>query len=191
MLCRGTTVIQSAACEPEIQDLARFLVAMGARIQGIGGPTLTVEGVDRLRGTHHRVIPDRIEAGTLLCAAVITHGKVTVCGADPSHLTAPLALLARMGVRVERGPGRRLTVAAFDRPTPVDVVTLPYPGFPTDLQAQFMALLTVADGNSFVTEKIFPERFIHVAELQRCAPASARRAPRPWWRAWTTSPAAP
>jgi UDP-N-acetylglucosamine 1-carboxyvinyltransferase len=163
----GRTVIQSAACEPEVVDLARFLVALGARIEGIGGPTLVVEGVDRLRGTSYRVIPDRIEAGTLLCAAAMTHGAVTLRGARAAHLTAPLALLARMGVRVDRGADGSITVKGHDRPRPVDVVTLPYPGFPTDLQAQFMALLTVAGGNSFVTEKIYPERFIHVAELQR------------------------
>jgi UDP-N-acetylglucosamine 1-carboxyvinyltransferase len=113
------------------------------------------------------VIPDRIEAGTLLAAAVMTHGEVTVLGANAAHLTAPLALLDRMGVRVQRRANGGLSVAAYDRFRPVDVVTLPYPGFPTDLQAQFMALLTVAEGNSFVTEKIYPERFIHVAELQR------------------------
>jgi UDP-N-acetylglucosamine 1-carboxyvinyltransferase len=167
VLVPGVTVIQSAACEPEVSDLARFLAAMGARIEGIGSPTLVVRGVDRLRGTRYRIIPDRIEAGTLLCAGAMTHGSITVKGADPSHLTAPLALLDRMGVRVERRPGGDLAVTGYDRPRPVDVVTLPYPGFPTDLQAQFMALLTVAEGNSFVTEKIYPERFIHVAELQR------------------------
>ncbi len=167
VLSPGTTLIQSAACEPEVQDLARFLLALGARIEGIGGPTLLVRGVERLRGATYRVIPDRIEAGTLLAAGVMTHGRVTVRGADPAHLTAPLALLDRMGVRVERGPGGALTAQGYDRPRPVDVVTLPYPGFPTDLQAQFMALLTVAAGNSFVTEKIYPERFIHVPELQR------------------------
>jgi UDP-N-acetylglucosamine 1-carboxyvinyltransferase len=167
VLAPGRTVIQSAACEPEVADLARFLVAMGARIEGIGGPTLVVTGVERLRGATYRVIADRIEAGTLLCAAVMTHGRVAVRGADPAHLTAPLALLEKMGVRVDRGPDGTLGVRAHDRPRPADVVTLPYPGFPTDLQAQFMALLTVAEGNSFVTEKIYPERFIHVAELQR------------------------
>jgi UDP-N-acetylglucosamine 1-carboxyvinyltransferase len=163
----GTTVLQGAACEPEIADLARFLVAMGARIDGIGSPTLTVRGVSRLRGTTHRVIPDRIEAATLLCAGAITGGKVTVVGADPLHLTAPLDHLSRMGVPVERQAGGRLCVRPEGRPRPADVVTLPYPGFPTDLQAQFMALLCLARGNSFLTERIYPERFIHVAELQR------------------------
>ncbi len=168
VLAPGTTVIQSAACEPEIVDLAHFLVAMGARIDGIGSPTLVVRGVERLRGTSWRVIPDRIEAGTLLCAGAMTGGDITLRGADPTAMTAPLALLERMGVGVERVADGGLRVRAPGRrPRPVDVVTLPYPGFPTDLQAQFMALLTLADGNSFVTEKIYPERFIHIAELQR------------------------
>ena len=167
VLAPGTTIIQSAACEPEVMDLAHFLVAMGARIEGIGSPTLVVRGVERLTGTRWRVIPDRIEAGTLLCAAAMTHGDVVVRGADPSALTAPLSLLQRMGVEVERLDAGALRVRMTARPRPVDVVTLPYPGFPTDLQAQFMALLSVASGNSFVTEKIYPERFIHIPELQR------------------------
>jgi UDP-N-acetylglucosamine 1-carboxyvinyltransferase len=167
VLAPGTTVIQSAACEPEVVDLARFLAACGADIEGIGSPTLIVRGVERLTGTRYRVIPDRIEAGTLLCASAITHGDVTVRGVDPRTLTAPLALLAAMGVPVEAVGPDALRVRGAGRPRPVDVVTLPYPGFPTDLQAQFMALLCLADGNSFVTEKIYPERFIHVAELQR------------------------
>ena len=163
----GTTVLQSAACEPEVNDLARFLVAMGARIEGIGSPTLRVEGVDTLHGTTHRAIPDRLEAGTLLCAGAITGGDVTVHGADPTQLTAPLTVLRRMGVTIERTGPDALRVTAQGRLRPADVVALPYPGFPTDLQPQFMALLTLADGNSFVTEKIYPERFIHVAEFQR------------------------
>lgn len=163
----GRTIIQSAACEPEVVDLARCLVAMGARIEGLGSPTLVIEGVETLRGTTWRVIADRIEAGTLLAAGAMTGGDITVEGADATTLTAPLTLLARMGVHVERGADGSLRVAGGGRPRPVDVVTLPYPGFPTDLQAQFMALLSLADGNSFVTEKIYPERFIHVAELQR------------------------
>jgi UDP-N-acetylglucosamine 1-carboxyvinyltransferase len=166
-LSPGTTVIQAAACEPEVVDLARFLVAMGADIEGIGSPTLHVRGVERLKGRRHRVIPDRIEAGTLLCAGAMTHGDVTVRGVDPSALTAPLTLLDRMGIPVERVGEDGLRVTMHGRPQPVDVVTLPYPGFPTDLQAQFMTLLCVASGNSFVTEKIYPERFIHVSELQR------------------------
>ena len=167
VLAPGTTIIQAAACEPEIVDLARFLVAMGARIDGIGSPTLTVHGVEILKGTHWRIIPDRIEAGTLACAAAMTGGEVVLEGLDTSAMTAPLTVLQRMGVGLERLADGSLRVEGRGRPRPVDVVTLPYPGFPTDLQAQFMALLCVADGNSFVTEKIYPERFIHVAELQR------------------------
>jgi UDP-N-acetylglucosamine 1-carboxyvinyltransferase len=163
----GTTVVDHAACEPEIADLARFLVKMGARIEGIGGPRLEVTGVDRLTGARHRVIPDRIEAGTFMTAAAITHGDVVLRGADCSHLTAAIATLRRMGVTVDRFPDRSIRVRAMDRIKPTDLVTLPHPGFPTDLQAQFMATLAVADGNSFVTEKIYPERFIHVAELTR------------------------
>lgn len=167
VLAPGTTIIQAAACEPEVVDLARFLVAMGARIDGIGSPTLLVHGVERLRGTTWRVIPDRIEAGTLACAAAMTGGDVVIEGLDTASLTAPLSTLERMGVGLERRDDGALRVVGRGRPRPVDVVTLPYPGFPTDLQAQFMALLCVADGNSFVTEKIYPERFIHIAELQR------------------------
>jgi UDP-N-acetylglucosamine 1-carboxyvinyltransferase len=167
VLTPGTTIIDHAACEPEIGDLARFLVAMGAKIEGIGSPQLVVTGVDRLKGTRYRVIPDRIEAGTFMTAAAITHGDVTIRGADPSHLTAAIATLHRMGVTVERLPGRAMRVRAMDGIQPTDIVTLPHPGFPTDLQAQFMATLSIADGNSFVTEKVYPERFIHVAELTR------------------------
>jgi UDP-N-acetylglucosamine 1-carboxyvinyltransferase len=167
VLVPGRTVIQSAACEPEVADLARFLQAMGARIEGVGSPTLFVEGVERLRGARWKVVPDRIEAGTLLAAAAITGGDVRVLGAEPAHLAAPLALLGAMGVAVLREGAGILRVRGAGRPRPADAVTLPYPGFPTDLQAQFMALLALADGNSFVTEKIYPERFIHVAEFQR------------------------
>jgi UDP-N-acetylglucosamine 1-carboxyvinyltransferase len=167
VLTPGTTIIEHAACEPEVADLCRFLVAMGARIEGIGGPRLVVTGVDRLVGARHRVIADRIEAGTFLTAAAITHGDVTLRGAEVGHLTAAVATLRRMGVTVDRLPEGGVRVRALDRIRPTDVVTLPHPGFPTDLQAQFMATLCVADGNSFVTEKIYPERFIHVAELQR------------------------
>ena len=163
----GTTVIEHAACEPEVADLARFLVKMGAKIDGIGGPHLEVTGVDHLVGARHRVIADRIEAGTFMTAAAITHGDVVIRGADPSHLTAAIATFQRMGVSVERRPDKSMRVTCPERIKPTDLVTLPHPGFPTDLQAQFMATLAVAAGNSFVTEKIYPERFIHVAELQR------------------------
>jgi len=177
VLAPGTTVLQSVACEPEVQDLCHFLVAMGARIEGIGGPTLVVTGVERLRGTRYRVIPDRIEAGTLLVAGAMTHGRVTVLGAEPRHLSAPLALLERMGVRVLRGPAGALTVEGYDRPRPADVVTLPYPGFPTDMQAQMCALLSSTAGISVVTENVFPNRFMHVAELKRMGADIALQGP--------------
>jgi UDP-N-acetylglucosamine 1-carboxyvinyltransferase len=177
VLTPGVTVIEHAACEPEVADLARFLVKMGAKIDGVGSPQLRVVGVEGLRGARHRVIPDRIEAGTFLTAAAITHGDVVVRGAEPSHLLAAIATLERMGVHVERRPDRSIRVRALDRIAPTDLVTLPHPGFPTDLQAQFLATLSTADGNSFVTEKIYPERFIHVAELARMRARIRREGP--------------
>lgn len=166
VLAEGRTVIDGAACEPEVEDLARFLTAMGARIEGIGSPRLVVTGVDRLHGARHRVIPDRIEAGTYLVAGAITGGDVAVTGAEPDHLRAVLEKLREIGLRVEEGPGR-VRVVREGPLTCAEIVTLPYPGFPTDLQAQFMALLSVAEGVSVVTEKVYPERFMHVAELMR------------------------
>lgn len=181
-LAQGATIIEAAACEPEVEDLARLLNAMGARISGAGTPRIVVEGVDQLHGTTHQVIPDRIEAGTYIAAAAITNGEVTVENCPTDMLTALLDRLAMVGVRLHSTDGQPLapTVADNDRPTrrqvriecdrrlkPVHIVTQPHPGFPTDLQAQLMALLCLADGNSIITEKIFPERFLHVAELSR------------------------
>jgi UDP-N-acetylglucosamine 1-carboxyvinyltransferase len=165
-LARGTSVIEAAACEPEIADLARFLNAMGARIEGIGTPRLVIEGVSELGGAEHEVIPDRIEAGTFLIAGAITRGDVLVKGARIEHLTAVTDMLRQAGLIISKEPeGIRVrTNGGFH---PVDVTTLPYPGFPTDLQAQMMALLTVADGISVITEKIYPDRFIHISELAR------------------------
>ncbi|MBI2920384.1 MAG: UDP-N-acetylglucosamine 1-carboxyvinyltransferase [Planctomycetes bacterium] len=163
----GTTVIESAACEPEVVDLADLLVRMGARIEGIGSPRLTIHGVKTLRGAEHTIIPDRIEAGTFLAAAAITRGDVTVDGARGDHLRAAIHVLRETGMRVELGKNS-VRAAHPDHPLrPVDLTTLPYPGFPTDLQAQFMAALCVADGISVVTEKIYPDRFMHVSELLR------------------------
>jgi len=165
-LAEGTTVIESAACEPEIQDLADFLTAMGANVRGAGTPRLIIEGGQSLTGAAHRVIPDRIEAGTFMIAAAATHGEVTLTNCRLGHLMAVVDKLHQVGVQVRRD-GERVTVAAEGRPRPVDVTTQPYPGFPTDLQAQLITLLALADGNSVVTEKIFPDRFLHVAELLR------------------------
>jgi UDP-N-acetylglucosamine 1-carboxyvinyltransferase len=165
-LARGTTVIEAAACEPEIIDLAHFLNEMGARISGMGTPRIVIDGVEELGGADHTVIPDRIEAGTFLIAGAITRGDVVVKGAQSEFLGAVTDVLKQAGLYItaERDSIRVTTNGSFQ---PVDVTTLPYPGFPTDLQAQIMALLSLADGISVVTEKIYPDRFIHIAELGR------------------------
>lgn len=166
VLAEGETVIDCAACEPEVQDLANVLVKMGAQIGGIGSPRLLIEGVDRLTGCEHTVIPDRIEAGTLLLAGAATGGDVTVEGARWNDLFALVHTLREAGADVEHYDDT-IRVRAPRRLRSVDVTTLPFPGFPTDLQAQMMAALVTADGISVVTEKIFPDRFMHVAELSR------------------------
>ncbi len=172
-LAEGRTIIECAACEPEIVDLARLLTAMGARIQGAGSPRIIVDGVESLSGAEHEVLPDRIEAGTYMCAAAITNGQITMENCPIDCLLAAQDRLEEVGVRVERldrdeCPTRATVRVTSDRVLrPVEVTTQPHPGFPTDLQAQLMALLCLADGNSVVTEKIFPERFLHVAELAR------------------------
>jgi UDP-N-acetylglucosamine 1-carboxyvinyltransferase len=162
----GTTVIENAAREPELQDLADFLVAMGARIEGVGTPTIEVEGVDAFTPTTHTVIPDRIEAGTFALAACVTLGEVTLGGARADHLDLVLAKLDEAGARVsveETG----VRVAMDERPRAVDLVTLPYPGFPTDLQPPMMALMATAEGTSILTENVFESRFMFVDELNR------------------------
>ncbi|MHC4452035.1 MAG: UDP-N-acetylglucosamine 1-carboxyvinyltransferase [Planctomycetota bacterium] len=172
-LAEGTTVIEGAACEPEITDLAHFLVACGARIEGVGSPRLVIEGVDRLQGQRWRVIADRMEAGTLMAAAAVTGGDVTLEGANPRHMGAVTEALRAVGAGVEKLDGG-MRVFGPERPSPLDLTTLPYPGFPTDLQAPFAAILACASGMSVVTEKIYPERFMHVAELMRMG-ASIRK----------------
>ncbi len=169
VLARGRSVLQCAACEPEVVDLANCLNAMGARIQGAGSPTIEIEGVERLGGAHHRVIPDRIEAGTFLVAGVITGGRVRIEGCRPEHLTALLDALFRAGASIERGPDWLETQPRdpAERLRPTDVTTQPYPGFPTDLQAQWMVLMCLANGVSVITERIFPDRYMHLAELLR------------------------
>jgi UDP-N-acetylglucosamine 1-carboxyvinyltransferase len=166
VLAPGTTTIESAACEPEVQELARMLVAMGARIEGIGSPRLVVEGVERLSGVEWEILPDRIEAGTFLAAGAIAGGDVKVLGAREEHLTAVLEAFSEIGVHVERCDGG-LRVVSNGMHRSCEITTLPYPGFPTDLQAQFAALLSVADGISVITEKVYPDRWVHVAELAR------------------------
>ena len=178
-LAEGATVIESAACEPEIVDLAGLLNAMGARITGAGTPRIIVEGVRELGGARHRVMADRIEAGTFMCAAAITGGDLTLENCPLDVMMAATDRLGAIGVTIAEAPGVggvggdplratvRITAPRRDRLAPVELTTQPHPGFPTDLQAQIMALLTLADGNSVITEKIFPDRFLHVAELQR------------------------
>ena len=166
VLAEGTTVIDNAAREPEVADLARLLVAMGARIEGAGTERIVIDGVLELGGARHRIIPDRIEAGTLLVAGAITGGDVTVTGAMPRHLTATLAKLEECGAAITVD-GDRVRCQGPERPRPADVITSPFPGFPTDMQAQMMALLGLADGLSKITETIFENRFMHAAELNR------------------------
>jgi len=167
VLAEGETVVECAACEPEVQDLAHVLVKMGARIEGIGSPRLTIEGVDRLTGCEHTVLPDRIEAGTLLVAGAATGGDVTVDGARWNDLFALIHTLRVAGLEVEHSEDAVQVRPARARLRSVDVTTLPFPGFPTDLQAQAMALFAKADGISVIIEKVFPDRFMHVAELNR------------------------
>lgn len=172
-LADGTTTIESAACEPEVADYGRLLNAMGAKIEGLGTPFLRIEGVERLSGAEHHVIPDRIEAATLLIAGAITRGEVSVENVCTAHLSAVLDKLNDVGIRVgiteDAGGSDRSTLHVFptEKLTPTECSALPYPGLPTDVQAQFMALLSRADGISVVTDKVFPDRFMHVAELVR------------------------
>jgi UDP-N-acetylglucosamine 1-carboxyvinyltransferase len=165
-LADGTTVIENAAREPEIGDLAALLTAMGACVRGAGTDRIEIEGVHELRGAVHRIVPDRIEAGTLLVAGAITRGDVRVTDMVPAHVAAVLARLEETGVEIEVGPGW-VRARAGDRPRPTDIVTSPFPGFPTDMQAQLMTLLGLADGQSKLTETIFENRYMHVAELAR------------------------
>lgn len=165
-LAEGRTVIEFAACEPEVQDLGRFLIACGAQISGLGTPRITVDGVQSLRGCEYTIIPDRIEAGTLMIAAAITNGELALKRCRPEHLLAVIDRLRHIGVMVERTE-TGVVVSSTRRLEPVHITTQPYPGFPTDLQAQTLALLCLGDGNSVITEKIFPDRFLHVPELSR------------------------
>jgi UDP-N-acetylglucosamine 1-carboxyvinyltransferase len=165
-LAEGRTVLANAAREPEITDLADCLVAMGAQIEGIGTDRLTIDGVRRLHGTGHAIIPDRIETGTYACAAAIAGGQVHLRGARLDHLGALVLALAEAGVEVTQHDGG-LMVKRLNGLHGADVVTEPYPGFPTDMQAQFMALMCVSDGAAMITETIFENRFMHVPELNR------------------------
>lgn len=168
VLANGATIIESAACEPEVADLANCLNAMGAKISGIGSPRLVIEGVKELKPVTYPVIGDRIEAGTFMVAAAITKSRLVINNCDLDHMLAVTDRFRHIGVTVEK-TNAGCEVAMDGTIHPTDITTQPYPGFPTDLQAQFMALLALADGNSVITEKIFPDRFMHVAELNRMA----------------------
>ena len=165
-LAEGTTIIENCAKAPEIVDLANYLSKMGAVIKGAGTETIRIEGVESLQGADHTIIPDRIEAGTFITAAAITGGNVYVKGAVPKHLSSLIAKLEEMGVHfAEEADGIR--VMAPDKLKAVDIKTMPYPGFPTDMQAQVMALLLTAEGTSMITETVFENRFMHVGEFRR------------------------
>jgi len=167
-LAKGRTIIESAACEPEITDLANCLNKMGAKISGIGSPRLIIEGVKQLHPVEFEVIPDRIEAGTFMVAAAITGGELKISNCRLDNMMAVVDRLRGVGITVDATEAG-CVVARTGGIKPTDITTQPYPGFPTDLQAQFMALLSLAEGNSVIIEKVFPDRFMHVAELNRMA----------------------
>lgn len=166
VLAEGETTIEAAACEPEVADLGRFLIAAGARITGLGTPTIRIEGVPRLHGCEHAVIPDRIEAATLMIAAAITRGQIEISGAEASHLTSVIEVLRETGVDI-RYNGPTLAIDGSGHLRPAECVALPFPAIPTDVQAQLTAFMTIADGISLVTDKVFPDRFMHLSELAR------------------------
>jgi UDP-N-acetylglucosamine 1-carboxyvinyltransferase len=165
-LAEGTTTLENAAREPEVVDLAQCLSAMGARIKGAGTDVITIEGVARLRAARHRIMADRIETGTFLAAAAATGGRVTLHGANAGILDAVLEKLREAGAEVQTGDGR-LSLTMRGRPKGVNVRTAPYPAFPTDMQAQLMALDAIAEGTAVITETIFENRFMHALEMQR------------------------
>jgi UDP-N-acetylglucosamine 1-carboxyvinyltransferase len=167
VLAEGKTVLQNAAKEPEINDLINCLNAMGAKIEGIGTSALTINGVDKLHGTRHAIMPDRIEAGTYAIAAAITGGKINLSGARLNDITTAVDSLRLAGINIQRSPNGILVDRSNSELKSINIETAPYPGFPTDLQAQFISLMSVANGTSIVTETIFENRFMHVPELQR------------------------
>lgn len=176
VLAEGKTIIESAACEPEVTDLAEFLIKMGAKIKGHGTPIIEIEGVKHLHGATHTIIPDRIEAGTLMLAASITRGDILIKNVFYRHMGALIDKLSEAGALITKTDS-----SVHMRPSkvlrPVNITTLPYPGFPTDMQAQMMALMSVTPGISLITEKIYPDRFMHVAELNRMGAHIQREGP--------------
>ncbi len=167
VLADGETVLDNAAREPEVSDLAEFLIGLGAKIEGVGSSSIVIQGVERLGGTHHSVLPDRIETGTYLVAAAMTGGRIRVTESAPETLEAVLIKLQEAGARVETGDDWIDIDMQGRRPQAVDIRTAPYPGFPTDMQAQFCAMNAIADGVGTITETIFENRFQHVLEMQR------------------------
>ena len=166
VMAEGQTILENAAEEPEIIDLANFLNKMGAKIRGAGTDTIRIDGVEKLSGTSHAIIPDRIEAGTFMVAAAITRGDILVTNVLPEHLKPIVAKLKETGVQITEEEDA-IRVDASQGLKPIDIKTLPYPGFPTDMQAQCMALLTVSEGTSVIIESVFENRFMHVSELNR------------------------
>jgi UDP-N-acetylglucosamine 1-carboxyvinyltransferase len=175
-LAKGKTVIESAACEPEVADLAEFLIKMGAKIKGHGTPIIEIEGVRQLHGTEHSIIPDRIEAGTLMVASLITKGDITIKNVFYQHLGAVVDKLEEAGASISKTDSS-LRVRLKRKLKAINVTTLPYPGFPTDMQAQIMSLMSITPGISVITEKIYPDRFMHVAELNRMGAHIQREGP--------------
>jgi UDP-N-acetylglucosamine 1-carboxyvinyltransferase len=173
-LAQGVTTIDSAACEPEVEDLANFLISMGAKIKGHGGPQITITGVKKLHGTTYRIISDRIEAGTyVLLAAATKNNNIVIKNASLTHLMALVDALQQSGIRVTQDQGK-IYVKSNQTLKPVSITTHPYPGFPTDLQAQFMVLMALVPGVTVINDKVYPDRFIHIAELNRMG-ANIRR----------------
>ena len=166
VLARGTTVLENSACEPEVSDLATLLTKMGAKISGAGTSTIMIEGVRELHGANHEIIPDRIEAGTFLVAAVMTDGELEITSCDPSHMASVIEKLREAGAVIDVGKDR-MKVKARGKLQPADLTTKEYPGFATDMQAQYMALMTQADGISVIHENIFENRYMHASELLR------------------------
>lgn len=175
-LARGKTIIEAAACEPEVWDLAEVLIGMGAKIRGHGTPVIEIDGVKSLHGVDHTVIPDRIEAGTFIIAGLITQGDILIKNVNPRHLGALIDKLKDAGATLQIA-GNTIRVNSKKQLRPINITTLPYPGFPTDMQAQMMALMAVTPGISVITEKIYPDRFMHVAELNRMGAHIQREGP--------------
>jgi UDP-N-acetylglucosamine 1-carboxyvinyltransferase len=176
VLAHGKTIIESAACEPEVADLGEFLNKMGAKIKGHGTPIIEIEGVSHLHGATHTIIPDRIEAGTMMLASLITHGDISIKNVAIQHLGALIDKLQEAGAAVVKSD-HTIRIRRKTKLKAVNLTTLPYPGFPTDMQAQMMSLMSITPGISVVTEKIYPDRFMHVAELNRMGANIQREGP--------------